>query len=1235
MPSFITNAVQVQRFADALYNVAVGTTTMAQVTADITSTGGLDNALNAYFSSSFAGVSTTTIAANMCTNLGIVAGSNGLVAADVTTAQNYITGTLNAAAANARGAAVKGILNNLSALTNDKVFGAVATKFNNDVDNATAYTGAADVVAGSVVPTLPPFALTVGSDNFTGRAGNDTFDGSLTATSQQTLTATDSIDGGAGTDTLLATINQSVTPLSINNVEIIQVGSITNASTLDLSNAKGITTLNMAGSTSPLTVAGVSKAVNVTIRDTAQNETLVFNDVTGSSDAVTVNVSNITANTAPTVTIAGVEALTYNVTGATANSITSSIAQTTSLTVTGTTSINLNSLGTTVKTLAGSAHAPTDNVGITATLSATSVVVSGGSGNDTFTISSTGSDSVSGGTGNDSITFSTAGGLSVTDTIDGGAGTDTLRATTSDLAGISGSAPSTYLITNIETLSVSNTFAGTIRVPNISTSSNRINLAPITDANVGTGTLVGPAGAFTVQLGGATSGVTYTALNTILSGALTISGTGSATTDTLTITNGALTASTGGTALNVYNNQAITINSYETVSLSTGTVGGVTPNTISTLTVNPDVGGRAAVTLTGANALTFSGVVTADSIDASALAGAMIMANVANTATSITGGVGADTIYGSSGVSDFISAGAGDDNIFGGAGNDTLIGGDGADTITAAGGNDSISAGAGNDTIVMAGNLTSADTIDGGDGTDTLTISSALATTGTPNFTSIEVLGISAASVTQDMNAFSGTGITTMLIDSTGDSITNAGSNLATLNVSANATNGTLSFARLINTTNDSLTMNFNGTSTILANGSSFAGEENLTLGRYGTASGAAGTVTLTTPTMTQLKVLTLNGDMSYAITTSGATALSNINAPSATGTINVDASASTVNLTTNISGVSAITISGGSGNDVITGGNGADSLSGGDGADNITGNAGNDTISGGRGADTLAAGDGVDTLDVGTQNLNGVYDTGGNAASTGVVVNLGTTSQSAANVVTATTLTGTAAYVGTGISQVTTGQVAYLGTLQLGTSQQSAVSSVLKTTSGFENIIGTTGGDMLIGSSSANTISGGTGADYIDGGAGNDSIVGGAGGDYLVGGAGGDTFDYTTLTDSVTTSALTAHAGDTVNAFTATEDFFDVSAAAVLAIALRGAALPTSTTAWDTNFGITVAAAYAAASGGAVLGANQAMLMTVTGTNAGLYLLINDGTAAYSGTADAIILLTGTVGTIAAANFI
>lgn len=977
-----------------------------------------------------------------------------------------------------------------------------------------------------------------------GGTGADTFDASLTATGLQTLTATDKLDGGAGDDILIGTLNSSVTPQSITNIETVQVGVVTNASTLDLTNATGVKNVTIAGSTAAATVAGLSKATNVTLRDSALAHTVVFNDVSGSSDAATINIANVTG--APVLTIANVETLTYNSTGATANSVASTVAATgansltgaTKLNITGTTAINVGTL-TAVKTVDGSAHAPTDNVGITASLSASSVTVLGGAGNDSITISSTGNDSVSGGAGNDTITFSTAGGLSLADTIDGGAGTDTLRATAADLTGISGTAPATYTITNIETLSVSNTFAGTLRAPNISTAANRVNIAPVAAGAgagaLGNGTIVGPAGAFTVGLGGGTSGVTYTA-NDVLGGALTITATGTATTDSLTLNNSAVTSTAGGSALNVFNGQAIAINGYETVALSTGTVGG-TANTINTLTVTPDLGGTAAVTITGANGLTFAGVVTANSLDASAVAGAVSMANVANTATTVIGGIGSDTLRGNAALSNSVSGGAGDDVIVGGAGNDTLSGGDGADTITAGAGNDSISGGAGNDVIVMAGNLTSADTIDGGDGVDTLTISTALGTTGAPNFTSVEVLGLSGANnITQDMNAFSGSGITTVLIDGTGDSLTNAASNLTTLLVSNNASTGTLSFARLINTTNDSVTINFaGGGNTTLANGTSFAGEENITMGRYGSTSGAGNTVTFTTPTLTAMQKLTLGGEFNYAIGANGANRFATLDASNATGTVNVNASASTVNFTATVSGAAAVTLTGGSGNDVLPGTAFADSLTGGDGADSITAGAGDDTVSGGRGADTLAGGDGTDTLDYGTVDANNVFDLGGGVVSSGIAVNLGTTAVTAANVRAYSVIEGagtTAAALSTGLANLAAGTAVYIGAETGAASAVSLVSSVTDTFTGFENVIGSGGADVIIGSSGANSIQGGAGADYIDGGAGNDTINAGTGADYVIGGAGADTI-VMVAGDSIarTAGTLGAGAGGTLGA--------------------------------------------------------------------------------------------------------
>jgi len=1222
-----TNGLQLVRLSGAVFNQQLSASDYSEILASNKTAAELEAWANAAVASEFRNKTTTDIAKAVLANVGL---------SSVAGLEAWVAGQLTAGGGVAKaGASMLAMLNDYSNMdTTEAIYGASVVTFNAKSANSQVMSQTAGTAAGTyaAVPTVvavkpSTFTLTIGTDAPAATGGNDTFDASLTTTGLQTLTATDNLDGGAGEDILIGTINSSVTPQSIKNIETVQIGVATNASTLDLSNATGVTGITVSGSTAAATIAGISKATAVTLRDSTQAHSIIFNDVTAADDTATINIANVTG--APIFTIANVETLTYNSIGASVNSVASttlaganSLTGATKLNVTGTAAINVGTL-TAVKTLDGSTHAPTDNVGITASFSASAATVMGGSGNDAITITSTGTDNISGGAGNDTVVYSTAGGLALTDTIDGGEGTDTLRATSADFVGISGSTPSVYNITNVETLQVLGTHAGVLRAPNIGTTVNRVNLAPISDVNVGTGTVVGPAGAFTVNLGGSSTGVTYTAPNAILTGGLTVTAAGTANTDSLTIANTAVTSSAGGTALNVYNGNAIAVNGYETVTLTTGTVGG-TANTINTLTVTPDLGGKANVTLSGANGLTFAGVVTADSLDASAVSGAISMAAGANTATTIAGGIGGDTLRGNAALSNSISGNAGDDSIFGGAGNDTLAGGDGADTIEAGSGNDSISGGSGNDVIVMAGNLTSADVIDGGDGVDTLTISVALGTTGTPNFTSIELLGLSANSVTQDMNAFSGTGLTQVLISGTGNSITNAASNLTTLNVATTATGGALSFGRLINTTADSVTVNFaGGAATTLANTTSFAGEESITIGRFGTTSGSGNLVTFTTPTLTAMKTLTLNGEHNYAIGSNGATAFATLNAANATGTVSVDASASTVAFTATVSGAAAVTLTGGAGNDTLPGTSFADSLTGGDGADNITAGAGDDYVSGGRGADTLVGGDGTDTIDV--TSLQGVFDTGGTRASTGVVINLSSSPITAANVAayTAAAATMTAAYVGAGVTSISTGQVGYLDTTLLG-DNQSAVSPLLDSATGFENITSAAGADVIIGSSSANIITAGDGLDYINGGAGNDTITGGVGADYIITGTGNDTLIYTTVAHS---NGVTAGVIDTI-----TDLVFNGADGDLLDFGLTGALTVATSASGAANFGASdttaeITALFNSTNGTAATdftGGGNATALLTTNTDGSRMLIVDvNGDGAFTA-ADVAILITG-----------
>ncbi|MEY3265095.1 MAG: hypothetical protein RL717_2572, partial [Pseudomonadota bacterium] len=185
------------------------------------------------------------------------------------------------------------------------------------------------------------FTLTTGTNKFTGDSGDDTFDGGISSSSLQTLNSGDSLDGGAGDDTLYAVITGSVTPSALKNIENVSVTNTTTAATMDFSNATGLSAVTNSASTVGLTMAGISASgPTVTVRDTAiAGQVVTFNDVTGSADSATVVINNVSG--AATLTVAGVETLTLQSDGSTANVIaTLTTAAATKLNVTG--SIGLN-----------------------------------------------------------------------------------------------------------------------------------------------------------------------------------------------------------------------------------------------------------------------------------------------------------------------------------------------------------------------------------------------------------------------------------------------------------------------------------------------------------------------------------------------------------------------------------------------------------------------------------------------------------------------------------------------------------------------------------------------------------------------------------------------------------------------------------------------------------------------------------------------------------------------------
>lgn len=171
--------------------------------------------------------------------------------------------------------------------------------------------------------------------------------------------------------------------------------------------------------------------------------------------------------------------------------------------------------------------------------------------------------------------------------------------------------------------------------------------------------------------------------------------------------------------------------------------------------------------------------------------------------------------------------------------------------------------------------------------------------------------------------------------------------------------------------------------------------------------------------------------------------------------------------------GIGWDTVEGGSGDDTINGNDGYDSISGGTGGDSLTGNNGFDTIEGGEGDDTIEGGLGLDSLsgDDGNDIISGAEG--------------------------ADTLNGGA------------GDDALNGNAGADTLNGGEGSDVLSGGINYDYLSGNEGDDTLNGNNGGDTLLGGAGDDRLEGNAGSDSLNGEAGDDVLRGGIGADTFVF------------------------------------------------------------------------------------------------------------------------------
>lgn len=1070
MAILVTNAVQVARFANALYGIKLGSTTNAAVNADIANIG-LSATVNAYYDYSFGSKTSAEVAAIMLANLGLTGN---------TAAAAYVEGQLNAAGS-AKGVAVLNMLNAFSNLESDATFGAAATAWNATIVSAQAYTASNTADVAATATTTQTFTLTTGIDSVTGGAGNDTFVGS-TAAGAVTFTTMDNVNGGAGNDTLNIT---SITSVDTTAASATTVSSIENAALTALTTVKADTTA-WTGLTA-LAAAGVG-AQTLTASATT--------DVTAAASGLDGD------NTTPeTVVVTGGKNVTVTAAGKTGDQVGTKATSTNAAGNVSITATNLDAVEVTKAATAG-----TVNVAATFTLAdgangttdtATGVTVTGGSA---ITVSST---LKSSGGSNDSSDALTAGTISVT----GDASTTTVSVTqtaaAARVANTSGLTDGSAAIVNGQVV---------IRDKNYNETA-AAKTGSITSVTVGS---------FGDGSGSAASEINSSALTNV-----TLSGKGTA----LNITAGNLTTATV-TGLNLNLNAlttsgAVTVDSDYT-TLNVATTGASTLNSLSAAgatTVN--VSGTGDLTLTG-DTLSAVTAINVTSTGKTSFGTALL------TTTAFTGGAGAETVSVQASHTKAINLGAGDDKVIlagavttGGS----IAGGDGTDTLsmtdalaaTVSGSSTFNTKVTGFEVLEITAN-TSSSTVD-------LTAINNISNIKTSGVTSLTLnnlanngtLTLTAASTSVAANIIGAVGGTS---DTLNLSLSNASaSSVAYGSVTAANTEtiviktidaGTTTSAAA---TVDSLTLVANDATSVTVSGNNGLTISNNSGNTAITTFNASGVVADSASTVDTAANLAVT----FSSVNSTTTANVSITGGDGDDTLSGNAAKDTIN-----GGKGNDIITGGAGIDSLNGGDGVDYVYG----DNhgskgvvafeiktavadttaLAGKTLTVNVLGFDSVATLTADDNT-ILEQATAIANAIN---ANTSLKGLVTASAAVSNTTNATVTITSLVdGTSFGVGSGVS---TGV-----TIKGSTASTMAVITDGADASAVDQTVTTSAASIEVTADAAAGTTGTAAVDTIDGGAGNDVIVGGGGADALTGGAGVDTFFFLTGHSNLATMATIA----------------------------------------------------------------------------------------------------------------
>ena len=115
---------EVVKLMGALFGVEAGSATTNIVMIDVVK-GGLVNAFSSYYTAAFGNTTTAAVASSILTNIGVIAGQNGLTVQQVTDQTAYLTGKINASPPSSRVETIMSYLELWSTVDSDPTFGAI------------------------------------------------------------------------------------------------------------------------------------------------------------------------------------------------------------------------------------------------------------------------------------------------------------------------------------------------------------------------------------------------------------------------------------------------------------------------------------------------------------------------------------------------------------------------------------------------------------------------------------------------------------------------------------------------------------------------------------------------------------------------------------------------------------------------------------------------------------------------------------------------------------------------------------------------------------------------------------------------------------------------------------------------------------------------------------------------------------------------------------------------------